>query len=71
MYLSYLDRDVDQLRRAKAALDRATQLDPECDSGSCCALGFYQLFVLKDYDGALQAFTRARRARPSDHNLPV
>jgi TolB-like protein/Flp pilus assembly protein TadD len=69
MYLSYLDRDVDQLTRGKAALDRATQLDPECDSGSCCALGFYKLFVLKDYDGALQAFTRARRARPSDDGL--
>ena len=69
MYLSYLDRDVEQLRRGKAALDRVGQLDPECDSGSCCALGFYQLFVLKDYDGALQAFTRARRVRPSDYNL--
>jgi TolB-like protein/DNA-binding SARP family transcriptional activator len=70
MYLSYLDRDVEQLRRGKAALDRVKQLDPECDSGSCSALGFYQLFVLKDYDGALQAFTRARRVRPSDHHLP-
>jgi tetratricopeptide (TPR) repeat protein len=56
--------------RAKAALDRAVQLDPECNSGSCCALGFYRLFVLKDYDGALQAFTRARRARPSDSYIP-
>jgi TolB-like protein/DNA-binding SARP family transcriptional activator len=70
MYLSYLDRDGEQLRRAKAALDRVRQLDPECDSGSCCALGFYQLFVLKDYDGALQAFTRARQVRPSDYHLP-
>jgi TolB-like protein len=70
MYLSYLDRDGEQLRRAKAALDRVMQLDPECDSGSCCALGFYQLFVLKDYDGAMQAFTRARQVRPSDHHLP-
>jgi len=70
MYLSYLDRDVEHLRRGKAALDRVKQLDPECDSGSCSALGFYQLFVLKDYDGALQAFTRARRVRPSDYHLP-
>jgi len=70
MYLSYLDRDVDQLTRGKAALDRIVQLDPNCDSGSCSALGFYQLFVLKDYDGALQALTRARRARPSDDNIP-
>jgi TolB-like protein/DNA-binding SARP family transcriptional activator len=70
MYLSYLDRNAEQLRRGKAALDRVKQLDPECDSGSCSALGFYQLFVLKDYDGALQAFTRARQVRPSDHHLP-
>ena len=66
MYLSYLDRDVDRLRRAKAAVDRITHLDPDCDLGSCRALGFYELFVLKDYTRALQAFTRARRARPSD-----
>jgi TolB-like protein/DNA-binding SARP family transcriptional activator len=70
MYLSYLDRDVDQLTRGKAALDRVVKLDPNCDSGSCSALGFYQLFVLKDYEGALQAFTRARRARPSDNYVP-
>jgi TolB-like protein/DNA-binding SARP family transcriptional activator len=70
MYLSYLDRDVNQLTRGKAALDRATRLDPQCDSGSCCALGFYQLFVLKDYDGALQSFARASRARPSDNSIP-
>jgi TolB-like protein/Flp pilus assembly protein TadD len=70
MYLSYLDRDPEQLRRAKVALDRVMRLDPECDSGSCCALGFYQLFVLRDYDGALQALTRARQVRPSDHHLP-
>jgi TolB-like protein/DNA-binding SARP family transcriptional activator len=70
MYLSYLDRNVDQLKRGKAALDRVMQLDPECESGSCSALGFYRLFVLKDYDGALQAFTLARRARPSDNYIP-
>jgi TolB-like protein/DNA-binding SARP family transcriptional activator len=69
MYLSYLDRNVEQLRRAKAALDRARQLDPECNLGSCCALGVYQLFVLKDFDGALQAFTRGRQVRPSDDGL--
>jgi TolB-like protein/Flp pilus assembly protein TadD len=70
MYLSYLDRNVDQLTRAKAALDRVMQLDPECDAGSCRALGFYELFVLKDYNRALQAFIRARRASPSDPRLP-
>jgi TolB-like protein/DNA-binding SARP family transcriptional activator len=71
MYISYLDRDVDQLRRARAALDRVRQLDPECDLGGCYALGFYQLFVLKDYDSALQSYTRARRIRPSDYVLPA
>jgi TolB-like protein/DNA-binding SARP family transcriptional activator/Flp pilus assembly protein TadD len=69
MYLSYLDRDPDQLTGGKAALDRVMQLDPECDSGNCRALGFYDLFVLKDYKRALQAFTRARRVRPSDPRL--
>jgi DNA-binding SARP family transcriptional activator/TolB-like protein len=69
LYLSYLDRNVDRLRWGKAAADRATRLDPDCNSGSCCALGFYQLFVLKDYDGALRTFTRARRARPSDNGI--
>ena len=69
MYLSYLDRDVEQLRRAKVALDRVARLDPKCDTGSCCALGVYQLFVLRDYDGALQTFVRARQVRPNDHDL--
>jgi TolB-like protein/DNA-binding SARP family transcriptional activator len=70
MYLSYLDRNVDQLTRGKAALDRVMQLDPDCNSGGCFALGFYRLFVLKDHEGALQAFIRARRVRPSDSNIP-
>jgi tetratricopeptide (TPR) repeat protein len=69
MYLSYLDRDVERLRHGKAALDRVMHLDPDCDSGSCFALGFYELFVLKNYDRALQAFTRARRSRPSDPSI--
>ena len=71
MYISYLDRDAEQLRRAKAALDRVRQLDPACDLGSCYALGFYQLFVLKDYDGALHSYTRARQIRPSDYGIPA
>ena len=68
-YISYLDRNVEQLRLAKAALDRVTRLDPECNSGGCCALGVYQLFVLRDYDGALKTFIRGRRVRPNDHDL--
>ncbi|MFL5475490.1 MAG: BTAD domain-containing putative transcriptional regulator [Gemmatimonadales bacterium] len=69
LYLSYLDRDVERLTQAKGALDRVTQLDPDCKSGSCCALGFYRLFVLKDYDGALESLNRARKVRPSDNGL--
>jgi tetratricopeptide (TPR) repeat protein len=46
------------------------QLDPNCDSGSCYALGFWQLFVQHDYEGALRTLTRAREVRPSDYNLP-
>ncbi|MEO8089731.1 MAG: BTAD domain-containing putative transcriptional regulator [Gemmatimonadales bacterium] len=71
MYLSYLDRNVERLRQSKVALDRAERLDPTCSSGSCCALGFYRLFVLNDYSGALEALTRAQQARPSDFNLPA
>jgi TolB-like protein/DNA-binding SARP family transcriptional activator/Tfp pilus assembly protein PilF len=70
MYQSYLDRDTNQLILAKATADRAMQLDPEL-AESHCALGFYQLHVLRDYDRALQEFTRARRARPSDQYLPA
>jgi eukaryotic-like serine/threonine-protein kinase len=69
MYISYLDRNVERLRQGKAAMERVTQLDPKCDSGSCCALGFYQIFVQRDYNGALQTLTRARQARPSDPGL--
>ena len=69
MYDSYMDRDVGHLRRGKAAADRALHLDPELPEAHC-ALGFYQLFGLNDYDGALQEFTRARRGRPSSQYLP-
>lgn len=70
MYLSYLDRTEDQLIRGKAAAERVMQLDPNCNTGGCCAMGFYQLFVLGDYDGALEQLKRSWQARPSDHNLP-
>jgi tetratricopeptide (TPR) repeat protein len=69
MYLSYLDRSQEQLQRGKAALDRVTRLDPNCDTGSCCALGFWRLFVLNDYTAALQTLARARQVRPSDYGL--
>jgi tetratricopeptide (TPR) repeat protein len=69
MYISYLDRNVERLRLGKVAMDRVTQLDPKCDSGSCCALGFYQIFVQGNYDGALRTLTRARQVRPSDPDL--
>ncbi len=69
MYLSYLDRSQEQLNRGKAALDRVMRLDPNCDTGSCCALGFWRLFVLNDYDAALQSLVRARQVRPSDYGL--
>jgi TolB-like protein/DNA-binding SARP family transcriptional activator len=70
MYLSYLDRSEEQLQDGKAALDRVMQLDPNCDLGSCCALGFWRLFVQKNYDGALRTLIRAREVRPSDYALP-
>ena len=69
MYLSYLDRGQEQLNRGKAALDRVMRLDPNCDSGSCCALGFWQLFVLNDYPAALETLVRARQVRPSDYGI--
>src|SRR4051812_7044547 len=70
LYLSYMDRSPDQLVLGKAAADRAALLDPECDSGSCAALGFYELFVVGDSDKALHELLRSWKARPNDHNLP-
>jgi DNA-binding SARP family transcriptional activator/TolB-like protein/Flp pilus assembly protein TadD len=70
MYLSYLDRDTDHLKRGKAAADRVMQLDPQCATGGCAALGFYDLFVVGNYDRALQELRRSWRARPNDFNLP-
>jgi TolB-like protein/DNA-binding SARP family transcriptional activator len=69
MYLSYIDRSQEQLDRGKAALDRVMRLDPNCDSGSCCALGFWRIFVLHDYAAALQTLLRARQVRPSDYGI--
>jgi len=54
-----LDRTPERLAEAKESLDVALRLDPE-SSETQFALGLYRYRGLKDYEGALAAFQKAR-----------
>jgi TolB-like protein/Tfp pilus assembly protein PilF len=53
------DQTPQRLAQAKQALDRARQLQPEA-GGTYFAEGMYRYRGLRDYDGALAAFEKAR-----------
>jgi TolB-like protein len=61
----YHDRTQARLAEAKAAADRALELDPELPEGRV-ALGMYHYYGELDYDGALAEFFRAQQTRPQD-----
>ena len=61
----YYDRTQARLAKAKAAADRALQLDPELPEGHV-ALGMYHYYGELDYDRALAEFFGAQRGRSQD-----
>jgi len=64
-YTNYVDRDPAQLTIGKAEADRAIRLAPDLPE-THGALAWYAFAGLRDWDRALQEYTTARRARPSD-----
>jgi len=68
LWWRYYDRRVERLTSAKAAIDRAMELDsllPEAQ----IALGYYHFWGLLEFDRAVEIFETARAARPQSADL--
>jgi TolB-like protein/Tfp pilus assembly protein PilF len=57
-----------RLTEAKRAVDRALELDPDLPEGHR-AMGYYHYWCHRDYQQALEQFTIAAAARPSDSRV--
>ena len=67
-YHLLIDRSEERLSMARAAVDRALELDPDLPD-AYRALGYYYYWGHSDYDQALEAFDRAARDLPNDSQL--
>jgi serine/threonine protein kinase/tetratricopeptide (TPR) repeat protein len=65
MYHLGFDRTKDRLAMAKAAVDRAIELQPRLPE-ACLALGIYYYMGHRDYDRALEAFATVEKAHPNN-----
>jgi len=63
-YNAGIDRRYERLERARAAIDKALELEPDSPS-SKIALGLYYYYGFKDYDRALELFESVQRAWPN------
>jgi TolB-like protein/Flp pilus assembly protein TadD/predicted Ser/Thr protein kinase len=68
MWWMYYDRTKDRVDKAKAAVDRALQLQPDL-SETHRALGWYHYWCRLDYDRALQEFAIAQKTKPNDARI--
>jgi TolB-like protein/Flp pilus assembly protein TadD len=68
MWWMYYDRTPQRLQRAKQALDRALELEPDLPEG-LTALGWYHYWGHLDYARALEAFAAAEEAQPNDPDI--
>jgi len=64
MYWYYYDRSEECLTKAKEAVDKALQLNPELPDAHL-ALGYYYYWGHLDYEPALKQFTIARESMPN------
>lgn len=67
-YHLLIDRSEERLSKARAAVDRALELDPDLPDAHR-ALGYYYYWGHGDYEQALEAFDRAARDIPNDSQL--
>jgi TolB-like protein/Flp pilus assembly protein TadD/predicted Ser/Thr protein kinase len=68
MWWMYYDRTKERVAKAKAAVDRALQLQPDL-SETHRALGYYHYWCQLDYDRALQEFAIAQKTKPNDAHV--
>jgi serine/threonine protein kinase/tetratricopeptide (TPR) repeat protein len=70
MWWMYYDRTQQRVVQAKAAVDKALQLQPFL-AETHTALGYYFYQCQLDYDGALQEFETAQTAKPNDSRVAL
>jgi len=64
LYLESMDRTAELLAKAKAALDKAVELDPDSpETQITLALYYYRIFL--DYDLAIKILENVQKVRPS------
>lgn len=63
------DRTVPRLEKARAALERAVELDPDLVEVRI-ARGYYLYWALRDYSGAIREYRAAVEILPGDPELP-
>jgi TolB-like protein/Tfp pilus assembly protein PilF len=68
MYHQFYDRTAERLAKAKRAVDRAFELQPDLPEAHI-AMGYYHYWGLKNYDEALQAFSIAQKVVPHNKEL--
>jgi len=64
------DPTPERLTKARQAVDRALELAPDSPEAHF-ALGIYNYWALRDYEGALAEFTTAGRLRPNDAHVAL
>jgi TolB-like protein/Tfp pilus assembly protein PilF len=69
LYFSHLDMTPARRAAAKRALENAQKLEPN-STDTLVALGYYQCFVLRDFNSAKTTFARVSEMLPSSSEVP-
>ena len=70
LYFRYLDRTDARRDAARKALENAQKLEPNSPE-TLLALGYYQYWVLRDFDLAKTTFSRASKMLPGNSEVPL
>ena len=68
MYWAYYDRTNERLSKAKEAVDRALELNPDLPEAHW-ALGIYYYYGSRDYERALEQFAIGQKGQPNNSDL--